>query len=227
MTPGTYGMRGLLKWPLRIVGLVVLGLVAYLVVSVVQVLTASQVSQLPSAVSPAAMIVVISPPGGSAKLTTDITNRLEQALTLYQARRAPIVAVTGSSTPADHSGPLATTGLPAATTELGAEIRFLEQQGLPQAHIYEAYGASDPAALAAVAKVVGHEDGGRVILVADPLSSLRLRATASSKGLVPEISPASPPSRAFWTDVGEVWRQALALAEGRVLGFGSTGWASA
>jgi hypothetical protein len=215
-----------LKWSLRVVGLAVVATFIYLVISVIQVLTASQVSQLPASVEGAAAIVVMSPPGGSGKLSTDLVNRLEQALSLYEAHKAQIVVVTGANGATGLTDPVSVQGVPAASTEVGAEIRFLEQQGMLPTHIYQAGGTDDMGGLAGVKTIVGHEDGGKVIIVADPLSSLRLRATAAADGLVPEISPGTPPSAGFMNDVGQVWKQASAVALGRVLGFSSTGWAS-
>jgi uncharacterized SAM-binding protein YcdF (DUF218 family) len=203
-----------IKWPLRILGLIVFGLVIYLVVSVVQVLTASRATQVPSAVSPAAAIVVMGESQSGKTLSADTTNRLEQALTLYEAKRAPVVIVA-----APTSGPL-------GTNELELEIAYLEAQGLRGDHIERVIASDDPSALSGVKKLVGHTDGGKVILVSDPLNSMRLRSTASSDGLAPEISPGTPPDYGLWNDVGKVWNQALAVAVGRVIGFGQTGWAT-
>jgi hypothetical protein len=218
--------RWVLRWSVRAVVLAVVAIFIYLVISVIQVLTASQVSQLPASVETAAAIVVMSPPGGSGKLSTDLVNRLEQALSLYEAHKATIVVVTGANGATGLSDPVSVQGVPAASTEVGAEIRFLEQEGMLPTHIYQAGGTDDTSGLAGVKTVVGKTDGGRVIIVADPLSSLRLRATAAADGLVPEISPGTPPSAGFMSDVGQVWKQASAVALGRVLGFSSTGWAS-
>jgi hypothetical protein len=209
----------ILKWALKILALVVVALFVYLIISVVQVLGASDASQVPSAVAPAAAIVVITPPGSTATLSPDDTNRLEQALSLFTARppRAPMVVLTGAG---------CQPGLSTGATLVAAETAYLEKQGMHASEIRTVTGCGDPAAMTSVDKLVGHADGGKVIIVADPLSSLRLRSIASGAGLTPEISPATPPSRSFWTDVGQVWRQASAVAFGRVLGFGSTGWAS-
>jgi uncharacterized SAM-binding protein YcdF (DUF218 family) len=194
----------ILRWAWKAAALVVFGLFVYLVVSVVQVLGASEVPQVPSAVKPAAAIVVMSPSGGTSKLSADDTARLQQAITLFQAHRAPTLMVTGADGP---------------TTTAGREVLYLEQQGVAAGHIKVVGGSDDAAALAAVARLVGHDAGGRVIVVSDPLASLRLRATAAEKGLRPEISPATPPAASFWTDVGQVWRQASMVAVGRVFGF--------
>lgn len=194
----------LLRWAWKVAALVVFGLFVYLVITVVQVLGASEVPQVPSAVAPAAAIVLMSPSSSSAKLSADATARLEQALTLFQAHRAPTLMVTGADGPA---------------TTAGQEVAYLEHQGVAASHVKVVGGSDDGAALAAVARLVGHDAGGRVIVVSDPLASLRLRATAASKGLHPEISPATPPAASFWTDVGQVWKQASMVAVGRVFGF--------
>ncbi|HEV2360302.1 MAG TPA: YdcF family protein, partial [Acidimicrobiales bacterium] len=193
---------------------VVFGLFVFLVVSVVQVLTASETSQDPSAVGKAAAIVVMGDPPAGSSVSADMQSRLEQALVLFQAGRAPVVVVTGGPLPGGHG------------TEALIEANYLEGQGLASAHIVQLAATNDSTALSGVATLYGHPSPQAIIIVSDPLDGLRLRATASTDGLKPEMSPATPPKRSFWTDVGSVWRQAVAVSEGRVFGFSNTGWAS-
>jgi hypothetical protein len=198
------------------VGIVVVGLFCFVVVSVVQVIMASEVSQDPSAVQPAAAIVVLGEPTPNGTVPADLRSRLEQALVLLQAKRAPRIIVTGSTTPGGKE------------TEASVEASFLEKQGVSRSQIVQIGAVNDPVALSAIKaqRLPSAGTQATVILVSDPLDGLRLRATAAADGLVPEISPATPPARGFWTDVGAVWTQAVAVSEGRVRGFGSTGWAS-
>jgi hypothetical protein len=214
--------KRLLGWLWKVVIVLVAALIAYLVVSVVQVLEASGASQNPQSLGPARAIVVLGAPSAGGKLSADLRARLEQALTIYQAQRAPIVIVPVPSiaASADSSG--------------GPEVLYLEKAGLAPAHIEEVVGTNDYTTLAAVAtrlgKCSGCKSGSRsnpvVIIVADPLDDLRLRATASSLGLTPETSPCSPAKKSFFGELGAVWQQASAVAEGRVFGFGDTAWAS-
>jgi uncharacterized SAM-binding protein YcdF (DUF218 family) len=210
-------LRSLVRKAFVLAIFVVIAAFLYVVATVVQVLLASKSSQVPSAVPVSAAIVVLGPPGSNGA-TGSVVNRLEQGLTLFQAKRAPMIIVTGTST--------ASGGGSTGPSELKSEVKFLEQQGLQAKYIRQVTGTDDSTVLTAVARIVGRADGGRVIIVSDPLSSLRLRGTASSAGLTAEISPGTPPSTGFLTDVGHVWTQALAVAEGRVLGWGSSGWAS-
>ena len=195
-----------------------IGAFIYVVVAVVQVLLASKTSQVPANVPVSSAIVVVGPPGSNGS-SGAVVNRLEQALTLFQAKRAPLIIVTGISSATGGSAASA-----AGAGQLQNESHFLQQQGLQAKFIKQVEGATDSGVLAGVEKIVGH--GAKVIIVSDPLSSLRLRGIASSAGLTPEISPGTPPSTGFLTDVGRVWQQAAAVAEGRVLGWGSSGWAS-
>lgn len=199
------------------VGIIVVGLFCFVVVSVVQVIMASEVSQDPGAVQVATAIVVMGEPTPNATAPADLRSRLEQALVLLQAKRASRIIVTGGTTPGGKE------------TEASVEAAFLEKQGISASQITQIAAVNDPASLSAIKAdeiPLGHQAPLTVILVSDPLDGLRLRATAAADGLIPEISPATPPARGFWTDVGAVWTQAVAVSEGRVRGFGSTGWAS-
>jgi uncharacterized SAM-binding protein YcdF (DUF218 family) len=208
--------RRLIRSVISGVAIIVVGLLCFVVVSVVQVIMASEVSQDPSAVQPAAAIVVLGEPTPNGAVPADLRSRLEQALVLLQAKRASRIIVTGATTPGGKE------------TEATVEATFLVKQGVSPSQIVQIAAINDPGALSAIKALALPSVGGHetVILVSDPLDGLRLRATAAADGLVPEISPATPPARGFWTDVGAVWTQAVAVSEGRVRGFGSTGWAS-
>jgi uncharacterized SAM-binding protein YcdF (DUF218 family) len=194
-----------LKWTLRALLVVVLGVFVYLVVTVIQVLAASQASQTPSSVAEAKAVLVMGEPT-KPDLSKDVVNRLEQALSLYTAKRAPLIVIPGAS-----GGVL--------QEQAALEIRFLEQQGLARSHIELVGGTDDASVLSSAAKLLGRTGTPRVILVSDPLDALRLRASATAAGLTGEISPATPPPTGFFTDVGSVWRQATTVAAGRVFGF--------
>ena len=193
-----------LKWTLRALLVVALGVFVYLVITVIQVLAASQASQTPSSVAEAKAVLVMGEPT-KPDLSKDVVNRLEQALSLYTAKRAPLIVIPGAS-----GGVL--------QEQAALEIRFLEQQGLARSHIELVGGSDDTSVLSSTARLMGRGTP-KVIIVSDPLDALRLRASATAAGLTGEISPATPPPTGFFTDVGSVWRQATTVAAGRVFGF--------
>lgn len=203
----------------RTIGLILLGAFVYFAVSVVQVLAASRSSQQPSAVAKTTYIVVMGENTLDKPLSKDAKNRLDQAMSLYQAGRGKKVVI-GVSNCSDCSPTSARSGKPA-----GLEASFLQKQNLPGADLIELKATDDDGLLSSVAVLIGK--GSRsVIIVSDPLDGLRLRATAASHGLAPEMSPATPPGSGILGDAGTIGQQALAVAIGRVFGFSSTGWAS-
>ncbi len=143
----------IVKWALKLVVLVVVGVFVFVVVSVGQVLSASEVSQEPSAVGAAQAIVVMGEPTPGGVASADLASRLEQALSLYRAGKAPVIVVTGGVSPgsagaAGSAGPAASAG--SRLTEAAVEARFLEQQGLGAGHVVQVPGANDPAAFSMV-----------------------------------------------------------------------------
>jgi hypothetical protein len=206
----------------RVVGVVLLGLFVYFAISAVQVLAASRASQQPNQVAKTTYVVVAGEHESVQAPSSDTKARLDQALSLYQSGRAKKIVIGVTNCASCGAGAAAVlSGQP-----IGAEAKFLEKQGLPATRIVEVKAPDDDALLSSVAAVIGHHGSTAVIIVADPLDDLRLRATAASHGLTPEISPATPPGSGFLSDAGTIGQQAMAVAVGRVFGFSMTGWAS-
>jgi hypothetical protein len=207
---------------LRVLGVVLLGLFVYFAISAVQVLAASKASQQPAEVAKTTYIVVVGEHESTEALSKDMKARLDQALSLYQSGRGKkiIIAVTNCAscgTGADAVVP----GPPH-----GKAATFLEMQSLPAKRLVEVRAGDDDALLASVAALIPRRGSHAVIIVSDPLDDLRLRGTAASHGLAPEMSPATPPSSGVLSDAGAIGQQAFAVAIGRVFGFSLTGWAS-
>lgn len=205
-----------LRWTRRIVTFVVLAAVIYLIVSGVQVLLAatSSTSSI-GPIAPARVIVVL--PGGlvHGRPTPALTDELEQALSLFVAHRAKLVAV------AEGVAPLGRSASPGA-----AAMHFLEHSGLPPADATLLATSNDEATLAAVATRYGDHGLDQVIIVTDPLHVLLVQETAAALSLRAEISAAVPPKQGFVTELDRVWLQASGIAVGRIIGFSRVGWGS-
>jgi hypothetical protein len=200
----------LFRWFRRLIYLVVMVAFIYLVVTSIQVVTASRVLHAPSAVAPADAIVVIgsaTPPSG---ISADLRARCEQGVALFDAHKAPVVIVTGG--PAGAGDP----------TEASVAETYLHHHGV--AKVEEVPGATIPAQLGAAETLLSGDPGRSVILVADPLQTKWLRGVAAAEKLTAEVSPGPAPKGTFWGDVGVIWNQSLAVAFGRIVGYGHTGW---
>jgi hypothetical protein len=192
------------RWLRRLIYLVVVVAFIYLVVTSVEVVTASRASGAPSAVTPADAIVVIGSATPSTGISADLKARCEQAAALFADHKARLVITTG--------GP----ARPGDPPEAAVADRCLRGQGVTD--VKEVAGATIPAQLLPAG---AHET---VILVADPLQTKWLRAVAVSEKLDPQVSPGPAARGSFWGDVGVIWSQSVAVALGRIVGYQHTGW---
>ena len=190
--------------------LVVFAAVVLLVISAVQVLTASRASPATSAVGPASAVIVVGTPTGSQQATGDLKARCAQALVLWRAHRASVVITTG--------GP----STPGAPTEASLAASWLLAQGLPRRDLQRVANPNLGAAFASIAKRYGKAAGHRTILVGAPLQVFWLKGLSSAEGLDAQVSPVSASRPGLMTDVRQVWFQAVAVGLGRVVGFDNT-----
>ncbi len=163
------------RWLRRLIYLVVVVAFIYLVVTSIEVVTASRASGAPSAVTPADAIVVIgsaTPPTG---ISADLKARCEQAAALFADHKARLVITTG--------GP----ARPGDPPEAAVADRCLRGHGVTD--VKEVAGATVPAQLAAIGRLLPAGAQKTVILVADPLQTKWLRAVAVAEKLDPQVSP--------------------------------------
>ncbi|MBU6494837.1 MAG: YdcF family protein [Acidobacteria bacterium] len=140
--------------------------------------------------------------------STELRDRLLDALSLYQARRAPWVVVTGGSRPGDHF------------TEAGVSASFLEAHGVPASRIIIGGGNDTWQNVSSVVVALESHHLRTVLTVTDPFHEYRAGAIASSQGLVPYPVPVSNSA----TSGPGLWRfyakETLDVAVGRLVGFG-------
>lgn len=211
-----------IRWTLKLVYFAVLAAAVYVVVSGFQVVTASHLPTSSTALEPARAIVVLgapverSAPAGPYVPGPDLTGRLEQALALYEAKLAPQILLTGA--PAEPVA--ATTPTVPAVTAVAAG--WLEGRGVPASSIEPLTASGAPAGVAAAASALAR--GTRVIVVTDAIDALWVKGAASRSGLVVQVSPAVGSERSVTSELGPLWRQATAVAVGRLIGYGRTSW---
>jgi uncharacterized SAM-binding protein YcdF (DUF218 family) len=145
----------------------------------------------------------------------ELTARLNQALTLFRAGRAPWIAVTGGRRPGD------------VYTEAGVSLTYLENHGVTPSRILEGSGNDTWQNVATVLPLLKKHHLKTVITVTDPFHEYRAMAIASAQGLTPYPSPV----RNSPTIAHSLWRyylkETLEVGVGRVVGYGRlSSWTS-
>ncbi len=158
--------------------------------------------------SQAQAILVFGTTEDNGKPSQELTARLDEALVVYRARRAPWIAVTGGNRPGDKF------------TEAGVSATYLEAHGVPKARIIVGGGDDTWQNVLSVARQLKAHHLFNVITVTDPFHEYRAMANASAQGLYPVPSPVqnSP------TIKHSLWRfylkETLAVGVGRLIGYG-------
>jgi hypothetical protein len=205
-------VRLLFRWLRRLIYLLIVAAVVFLVVCSVQVVSASKAPRGEDAVVPANAIVVVGSATGTSGISPDLKARCEQAGALFDAHKAPLVITTGG---AAHPGD------PAEASVAAAYLRA-HTHGIT--HLVEVAGATVPAQLAAVRRLLAKSHEFSVILVIDPLQAKWLRGVSTAENLRAQLSPGPAPKASFWDDLGRIWVQTAAVAFGRIVGYQHTGW---
>ena len=195
------------RWVLKVVILLVVGLVVYYAVTLVKVWLTSR-EYVP--VRAQAIVVMGATQTNGAPLA-DLRARLNQALVLYQQGYARLIVCTGS------------TGAGGAT-EAAAGKAYLESKKVPSADILEASGPDSWTALVlAAGKLKPHGDTS-VLVVTDPFGEDRAMAIASAVGLTPHPAPTQSSPINGTAVIPYFLRTAVAVALGRIVGFQRLHW---
>lgn len=202
-----------IRWALKLLYFLVLAVAVYLVVSGFQVVFASRLAVAAGSPRPATAIVVLGAPVVAGAPGPDLTARLDQALALYHANKAPTVVVTGA--------PSLTGGVAVVTS---VERKWLVASGVPGASIQSLDVTSAASALSQVSALLGR--GTTVIVVTDALDALWAKGAASNAGLAAQISPAVGSERPLFDEPGLLWREASGVAVGRLVGYDRATWAA-
>ncbi len=194
----------------RIISVLVAAAIVYLVVSGVQVETASRGTILPSHVKRAAAIVVTGTPR-SSQLSSDYRSKLRLAWSLYSGRRARLLYVALPKG-ASRSGSLSskwTKGLSSAAKPSDLTSVVASNVGTE---------------LSRVVKRIGR--GSRVIIVTDAINALYMQDVAAAAGLHPQVVSPKASKKLLFSQISALFREASGVAVGRVIGFTNASWAS-
>ena len=195
---------GPIKLVLRLLSLFLTVLVLYFAVTFVQIWWRGHEHTSSSAQA----ILVFGTTENNGKASPELKARLDQALVLYKASRAPWIVVTGGNLPGD------------VYTEAGVSATYLENHGVATTHVLQGGGNDTWQNVQTVIKKLKQHHITTVITVTDPFHEFRAMAIASSQGLKPYPSPVpnSP------TLKHQLWRyylkETLEVGVGRVVGFG-------
>ena len=193
-------MLRLLKLPLKILGGVLALAVLYVVFTFAQVWWTSRHDTSASGDA----IVVMGAAQWNGRPSPVLKDRLDHAVELYRAGRAPMIIVTGGKQPGDR------------VTQGFAGYDYLKAQGVPEEDIkVEVDGRNSYEELSAAAVIVRQAKAGPdVVLISDPYHSLRISQIAEEVGLRPHVSPADTPS-----PLRSLVRETAAVSIGRIIGY--------
>jgi uncharacterized SAM-binding protein YcdF (DUF218 family) len=193
-----------LRRALLIGGLVVAVLMAYLVVTFVQVWLAARRDEAAAADA----IIVLGAAQYDGEPSPVLAARLDHAAGLYRRGLAPLIVVTGGRREGDRF------------TEAGAGAAYLEDLGIP-GNVIERETTSTHSweSLAAAARFLLADGVERVILVSDPYHSYRIETIADDLGLDASVSPTRTSPVEDVDELRAMLRETAAVAAGRILGY--------
>jgi hypothetical protein len=200
------------KIAIKVISLLITALVAYLVLSAVQVALASRATSNPADLHPSSAIVVDGPYEDSGALGSDLTDRLQTAGILYAAHLAPRVVVSLVGDPASRA------------SATGAITTLLQQSGVPASAITPLSATSGTDGLKQIAQTLGPE--ATTLIVTDAIDVLWTKGAATSAGLEPVIVPATHSKVGLYTEVGPLVRETSGVAAGRIIGDLRATWAA-
>lgn len=188
---------------LQVVGVLLVGMVAYGLFSYWQVWSTGRSDQA----RPVDAIVVMGAAQYDGRPSPQLAARLDHALELWPEGLAPMLIVTGGNQPGDRF------------TEADASAEYLVDRGVPiDAIRLEGEGATTYESLRNVRETVGGEVGS-VLIVTDPYHALRSRLIAESLGFDAYVSPTPTSVVSGTTEVRRELAEAAGVAVGRIIGF--------
>ena len=152
-------------------------------------------------------IVVLGAAEYNGTPSPDLAARLNQAFVLYEAGRAPLIAVTGGKLPGDMF------------TEAGTSASYLRSKGVPAAAIITGSGSDTYQNIQSVSPTLKARGVSIVLVVTDPFHEDRSMAIASTFGFSPYPSPTSNSPIQGWAQLPYYLRETVAVGVGRITGY--------
>ena len=195
--------RRLVRLGARIALVALVLLVAYVLVTFLQVWNASRQSGADATQA----IVVLGAAQYDGRPSPVLAGRLDHAVELYEARVAPTIVVTGGKREGDRF------------TEAAASFEYLRRAGVPEDVILrEEQGDNTWAQLAATTRFLRDRGVTSAVLVSDDYHAYRLDRIAHELGLRAQVSPVDP-HLSSGARMKALVRETVAVAAGRVIGF--------
>lgn len=139
----------------------------------------------------------------------DLDARLAQALALFAAKRAPLIAVTGGKEVGDTH------------TEAGVSAAWLEVRGVPAGDIIVGSGSDSYQNVASVAPSLKARGVVSLLVVTDPFHEDRAMAIASTFGFTPAPTPTEHSPLQGSGTLSYFLKETVAVAAGRIIGYGT------
>ena len=193
-----------IKLAIRIMALSLAVIIAYLAVTGAQVWLTSR----ERSTAKADAIIVFGSAEYDGRPSPDLKARLDEALALYRADRAPVVAVTGSKLAGD------------SYTEAGVSAAYLRARGVPASAIVTGGGSDTYENMGSVAPQLRARGVRTVLVVTDPFHEDRAMAIASTFGFEPSADPTSSSPISGWGTLPYFAKETVAVAAGRIVGYG-------
>ena len=199
-----------IRWAIRIVSLLLAAILIYVAVTGVQVwMTSRQRST-----STADAILVLGSAEYNGTPSPDLRARLDEALALYQAGRAPVIAVTGGKLAGDRF------------TEAGVSAAYLAAHGVPASKIVVGGGSDTYENVSSVAPELKARGVKTLLVVTDPFHEDRAMAIAATFGFEPMPDPTPTSPITGWRTLPYFLKETVAVAAGRIVGYGTLSTAS-
>lgn len=194
----------MIRWTVRVAGLVVVAVITYVLVTFVQVWQTSRRDEARRAQA----IVVFGAAQYNGRPSPVLRARLDHAAALFGRGYADLVVVTGGRQPGDKF------------TEATASADYLARHGVPDSAVLrEVSGRTSWQSLAASAAFLKKRGITRVILVSDGFHALRVRAMAEELGMTGFTSPSRASPIRGMKKLPYFVKETAAVAAGRVFGF--------
>jgi hypothetical protein len=199
-----------LKLAMRVISLLFTAMLAYFVISGIQVILAARLHEGTTHLHAASTIVVIGSSVDHNAPSKDLQGRLTEALDCYRAHLAPTIMVTGV---APSGGP----------NVANFEVAWFEQNGVPKSALRPAIVAKNTATqLHQIGAALGSKRSA--IIVTDALDAFWTAKVAAHDGITAQLAPAVSSEQAPYSHISTVLAQAGAIAVGRIVGFDRIFW---
>jgi hypothetical protein len=186
--------------------------IAYLVLSGIQVVLASRGSTNVVDYKPASAIVLLGAPSPGGVAGTHFLGRLQTTAKLFSGRLAPRVVITGSG------------GTAASQEVIKAGREWLIANGVSAGAISSIDSANAIDGLKGATASLGANT--RVLVVTDAINLLWTKGAATSAGLIPTVVPAEGSKVPLYSQIVPFAIQTSGVAAGRLVGDLRTTWAA-